>query len=172
MLELNKVMLVGRLTRDPETKNLPSGTTVTQFSIAVNRSRKNKETGAYEDEVSFVDVKAWQKTAEFVERFLAKGKGVFVEGRIEQERWETDGQKRSKIVIVADRIVFAESKAEQEQRSGGAAPTSGEPPLPAPDPMKNRPMPPPPPPSPVPAPPTQEKAAVNNAPPVVDDLPF
>lgn len=119
MLELNKVMVVGRLTRDPEARQLPSGSTVVNFSIAVNRRRKDTRTNDYVDETSFFDVSAWERQAEFVQQYFSKGKAIFVEGRLEQRRWEQDGQKRSKVEIRADRVTFAETKAESEARGGG-----------------------------------------------------
>jgi single-strand DNA-binding protein len=121
MLELNKVMVIGRLTRDAEVRYVTSGVAVANFDIAVNRRYKDTKTGENTDEVCYLTVKAWRKLAEFVEQYLGKGKGVFVEGRLQQENWEKDGQKRSKIVILADRITFAESRAEQDARGGGSA---------------------------------------------------
>lgn len=119
MLKLNSVMLVGRLTRDPETKQTQGGTALTKFSIAVNRNRKDPKTGERIEEASFFDVTTFSKTAEFVAKFFAKGKAIFVEGRLQQDTWETDGQKRSKVVVVAERASFAESKAEAEASGGG-----------------------------------------------------
>lgn len=120
MLELNKVLVVGRLTRDPETRQLASGGVVANSSIAVNRRRKDPSNPAeYIDETSFIDVTAWDKQAEFIQRFFAKGKAIFVEGRLEQQRWQQDdGQKRSKLIIVAERVSFAESRAEEQGRQG------------------------------------------------------
>lgn len=116
MLELNKVMVVGRLTRDPEMKMFPSGGSVAHFAVAVSRSRRDPKTSEYVEETTFVDVKAWNRQAEFVEQYFTKGKGIYVEGRLVQENWETDGQKRSKLLIVADQVKFAESKAEEDAR--------------------------------------------------------
>ena len=134
MLELNKVMIVGRLTRDPETRMLPSGSSVANFGVAVSRRYRDPKTNEWVDDTCFIDVKAWNKQAEFVQQYFTKGKGIFVEGRLVQESWETDGQKRSKVLIVAEQMKFAESKIEEEARlarSGGAssyggAPSSGQ----------------------------------------------
>jgi single-strand DNA-binding protein len=103
MLSINKVMLTGRLTRDPETKYLPSGSAITNLSIAVNRRYQDKS-GEWKEEVSFLDIETWGKLAERCAETLTKGRPVYVEGRIKQDSWEKDGQKQSKIRISADRV--------------------------------------------------------------------
>lgn len=121
MLELNKVMLVGRLTRDPERRMFGDGNGVTNFSLAVGRRYRNR-TGEYVEETAFIDMKAFGRSGEFAEQYLRRGTGVYVEGRMVQENWEKDGQKRSKLLVHVDRIQFAESRVEQEarmSRSGG-----------------------------------------------------
>ena len=128
MIDLNKTMIVGRLTRDPEMKHMQSGAALASFSIAVNRRRKDKQTGEYVEDVSFFDCEAWERSAEFIEKYFAKGKAIFVEGRLKQDTWEKDGQKRSKVVIVAERVSFAETRAEQEARSGSSSDAPGSPP--------------------------------------------
>lgn len=97
MQDTNTVVLVGRLGRDAELKYVGE-TALVQFSIAVNTSRKNAS-GQYEDEANWIDVKVWGKGAEAVHKYLEKGKQVCVSGSLRQERWEKDGQQRSKIVV-------------------------------------------------------------------------
>lgn len=103
MLNINRVMLTGRLTRDPETKYLPSGMAVTNISIAVSRPFKDKS-GEWREEVAFIDIEAFGKLAERVAETTRKGQPVYVEGRLKQDTWERDGQKQSKIRISADII--------------------------------------------------------------------
>jgi len=117
MLELNKVLVVGRLTRDPEVRYLQSGVSVANFDIAINRSRKDSQTGEYVEEAVFIQVAAWRYLAEFSEKYLKRGSGVYVEGSLKQDKWEKDGQKHSRITITADKIKFAETRAEQEARA-------------------------------------------------------
>lgn len=111
MIELNKVLLVGRLTRDPEDRYTNSGTQITTFSLAVNRRR-----GRDNEEVSYIDCTAWDKTAEFVSKWFSKGKPIFIEGRLQQDRWEdkNTGEKRSKLIVVADRAGFVGGKNDDQ----------------------------------------------------------
>ncbi|MCX7047073.1 MAG: single-stranded DNA-binding protein [Candidatus Sumerlaeota bacterium] len=120
MLELNKVMLVGNLTRDPEVRVLAGGSSVASFGVAIGRRRRDSRTNEYVTETAFITVKAWNKQAEFMQQFFTKGKGIYVEGRLQQENWEKDGQKLSRLVVVAERLAFAETRAEEEARRGGA----------------------------------------------------
>lgn len=102
MTDLNSVVVVGRLTKDMEVSYMQSGTAVGKFSIAVNRSVKRNE--QWTDEASFFDVTVWGKTAENLKQYLSKGKQVAIQGYLKQERWEKDGQKFSKVGIVAENI--------------------------------------------------------------------
>jgi single-strand DNA-binding protein len=124
MIELNRVLIVGRLTKDPDVRTIPSGKTVAKLDVAINR----KGFGNQQDEVCFVEVIAWEKTAEFARGYLHKGSGVFVEGRLKMETWEdkTTGAKRSKINIVADRLAFAESKGAGEWEAAPKRAQDGE----------------------------------------------
>jgi single-strand DNA-binding protein len=106
MVTFNRVILAGNLTRDPETRFLPSGDAVTSFSIAVNSRYKAKSTNEVKEEVSFFDISVFGKTAENCAEYLSKGRPVLVEGRLRQRSWETDGVKRSKIEVVADNVQF------------------------------------------------------------------
>jgi single-strand DNA-binding protein len=99
MMDLNHVSLIGRLTRDAEYKVLPSGQAVCNFSIAVNRRRKNGD--SWEDEAHYFDVVLWGKQADSLNRYLVKGKQIGVDGELRQDRWQQDGQNRSKVVISA-----------------------------------------------------------------------
>jgi len=121
MLDLNKVMVVGRLTRDPEVRHIQTGSAVAKFDIAVNRRYRDPKTGENKEEVCYLTVEAWERQAEFVEQYFTKGKAIYVEGRLRQDNWEKDGQKFSRLLIRADRLQFAESRAEQEARAAGSA---------------------------------------------------
>ena len=94
MANFNKVIIVGHLTRDPETRHTQSGTAVANLGIAVNHRYKDK------DEVCFVDVTAWGRLAEIVEQYMRKGSAVLVEGRLKLDQWETDGQRRDRKSVV------------------------------------------------------------------------
>lgn len=107
MASLNKVMLIGNLTRDPEVRYTPKGSAVCDMAIAVNR-RYLTESGERQEEVTYLDIVLWGKTAELAGQYLAKGRSVFVEGRLQMDTWEdkATGQKRSKIKIVAENMQF------------------------------------------------------------------
>ena len=102
MADINHVVLVGRLTRDAELKYTTSGQAVCKFSLAVNRARKNGE--QWEEEANFFDIVLWGKRGEALNQYLLKGKSVAVEGELRQDRWQQDGQNRSKVEIVANNI--------------------------------------------------------------------
>jgi single-strand DNA-binding protein len=130
MAYLNKVFLIGNLTRDPELRVTPKGTAICQFGIAVNRQFKD-ESGATRDETTFVDIEAWGKQGELVAKYLSKGSLAMVEGRLKLDQWEdkTSGQKRSKLKVVLDNVQFLSSRGSGGGGGGGAsAPTddSGE----------------------------------------------
>lgn len=103
MASYNRVILVGNLTRDIELKYTPGGTAVTDIGMAVNDRRKTA-TGEWVDETTFVDVTLWGRTAEVASEYLGKGSPILVEGRLKLDTWETDGQKRSKLRVVCDRM--------------------------------------------------------------------
>ena len=122
MTDTNKVFLIGRLTRDLGADErsfgyIGNGTARANVSIAVNRSKKNGDT--WSDEVHYFDVTIWGKTAENLKPYLTKGKQICVEAHLQQERWEKDGQKHSRVAIVADNVQLLGGKSE-----GGAAPQS------------------------------------------------
>ena len=108
---LNKVMLIGNLTRDPEMRSLPSGQSVTTFSIALNRTYQTPQ-GEKKDEVTFVKIVTWAKLAEICNQYLKKGSSVFVEGRLQVRSWDAqDGTKRSSTEVVAGSVQFLTSKS-------------------------------------------------------------
>ena len=111
---VNKVMLTGRLTRDPELRYTPSGTAVSSFSIASSRNYKGQD-GEWKQTVAFVNVVAWAKLAVLVNEYLKRGSAVFVEGRLNSRSWETeDGQRRSALEITAERVQFLDRIAKPE----------------------------------------------------------
>jgi single-strand DNA-binding protein len=114
-MDLNHVMLIGRLTRDADYKVLPSGQAVCNFSIAVNRRKKVGDN--WEDEANYFDIVLWGKQADSLNRYLVKGKQVGIDGELRQDRWQQDGQNRSKVVISANNV----------QLLGGSASTGGAP---------------------------------------------
>lgn len=108
---LNRVAIMGRMTRDPELKHTAGGTAVCSFSLAVDRDFKDKQTG--EKGVDFLDVTAWRQTAEFVSKYLSKGRMAVVEGRLQVRNWTAnDGAKRKAVEIVAENVYFADSRRE------------------------------------------------------------
>jgi single-strand DNA-binding protein len=119
MASLNKVILIGNLTRDPEIRYTPKGSAVCDLGLAVNR-RYTTESGEKQDEVTFLDIVLWGKTAELAGQYLQKGRSVCIEGRLQMDTWEdkTSGQKRSKVKIVAENLIFLDSKG-GGQRGGG-----------------------------------------------------
>jgi single-strand DNA-binding protein len=109
MANLNKVMLIGNLTRDVELKTLNTGTSIAQIGLAINRKWKD-HAGADKEEVTFVDCEAWGKTAEIMAKYLTKGKPVYLEGRLKLDVWEKDGEKRSKLKVVVESFQFLGGK--------------------------------------------------------------
>ncbi|MFQ5964845.1 MAG: single-stranded DNA-binding protein [Candidatus Scalinduaceae bacterium] len=106
MANLNKVFLMGNLTRDPELRYTPNGTAVASFGIAVNRTWTGQN-GEKREEVCFVDINTFGKRAEVINEFLSKGKPIFIEGRLQFNQWETkDGQKRNTLRVVAENFQF------------------------------------------------------------------
>jgi len=109
----NKIILVGNLTRDVELKYTPSGTAIANFGIATNRTYKDTQTGENKQEVMFIDVKVFGRSAEIANQYLHKGSKVLIEGRLALEQWVgNDGQKRSKHVVIAEKVQFMDSKSE------------------------------------------------------------
>jgi single-strand DNA-binding protein len=110
--DINRVTLVGRLTREPELRHLPSGNAVLQLGLAVN-GRQKDETGNWVDKPNFFDVKVFGNQAEMLMNYLAKGRRIGVDGRLDWSSWEAnDGSKRSKVEVVAQTVQFLDSKGE------------------------------------------------------------
>ena len=125
MASLNKVLLIGNLTKDPELRYTPAGVAVANLRLAVNRKYKDKS-GEWKDDTCFITVTAWDKQAEVCNQYLQKGKPIFVEGRLQSRSWETtDGQKRTTIDVRAERIQFLGAKSESSM-SGQEAPAAAE----------------------------------------------
>lgn len=102
MANHNRVTLMGNLTRDVELRYTPQGTPVAHFGLAVNRP-----TSSGNEETTFVDIEVWAKQAESCAQYLSKGRLIFLDGRLKQERWDSeDGQKRSRLIVVAERVQF------------------------------------------------------------------
>lgn len=117
MASYNRVVLLGNLTRDPELRYIPSGTAVSEIGLAVNdRVKKNDQ---WVDETTFVDVTLWGRTAEVANEYLSKGSSILIEGRLKLDTWEKDGQKRSKLRVVADKMQMVGA------RGGGSGPRGG-----------------------------------------------
>ena len=109
-MSINRVIVSGNLTRDPEVRTTASGNPVMGFGIAVNDRRKNSQTGEWEDYPNFIDCTMFGARAQSVSRFLSKGSKVAIEGKLRWSQWETnEGQKRSKIEIIVDEIEFMSS---------------------------------------------------------------
>lgn len=108
MASFNKVILVGNLTRDPDVRYTPGGSAVVEIGLAVNRKWFNKNTNQNEEEVTFVDVTLWGRTAEVVGEYLAKGRSVLIEGRLQLDQWDDkeSGQKRSKLKVVGENMTM------------------------------------------------------------------
>ena len=123
---LNKIFLMGRLTRDPELRRTQSGTAVTSFSLAVDRDFKSQNG---ERETDFIDVVAWRATAEFVSKYFTKGRMAVVEGRLQlRDYTDRDGNKRRAAEVIADNVYFGDSKRDSADNGGYApAPAYGAP---------------------------------------------
>ena len=131
MANLNKVMLIGRLTRDPQLRYTPSGAAVADLGVAVNRYYKGQD-GSRQEETCFIDVTVWGRTAENATEYLSKGRQLYVEGYLRMDSWEdkNTGDKRSKLKVIANNIQFLDSRggAGAGNRSTGApAPDGGGP---------------------------------------------
>lgn len=120
---LNRIVLMGRLTRDPELRRTQSGTAVASFSLAVDRDFADKSTG--QRATDFIDIVAWRSTAEFVSKYFSKGRMAVVEGRLQMRDWQDrDGNKRRSAEVVADNVYFGDSKRDGDG-GGNYAPRSG-----------------------------------------------
>ena len=114
----NQVILMGNLTRDPELRNTPNGQSVCSFSLALNRSYKGSD-GNWQEVTDYVDVVAWGPLGERVAQYLSKGRPALVSGRLQSRSWEQDGQKRSKVEVVANDVTFLGGRDGGSGEGGG-----------------------------------------------------
>lgn len=114
---LNQVTLMGNLTRDPELRQTPNGQNVTSFSLALNRSYKDAS-GEWQEATDYIDVVSWGPLAERVAQYLSKGRRCLVQGRLQSRSWEQDGQKRSKVEVLANDVTFLDSRGEGGEGGG------------------------------------------------------
>jgi len=130
MANLNKVMLIGNLTRDPELRYTPKGTAVADIGLAINRIWTNEQ-NQRQEETTFVDVTLWGRQAELAQQYLTKGRGAYIEGRLQMDTWDDKqtGQKRSKLKVVGENLQFLPDGkgggGGGSMSSGGPAPSSG-----------------------------------------------
>ena len=125
---INRVIITGNLTADPELRSLPSGTSVCQLRVACNTRRKNNSTGEWEDKPNYFNVTVWGAQGENAHRYLSKGRPVAVDGRLEWREWEAqDGAKRQAVDIIADSVQFLGSRDEASSGGGfsGGGQTNG-----------------------------------------------
>ena len=121
---LNRIIFMGRLTRDPELRHTQTGTAVASFTLAVDRDFKDKSTG--EKSTDFIDIVAWRQTAEFVSRYFNKGRMAVVEGRLQIRDWtDREGNKRRSAEVIADNVYFGDSKRDAESAGVYAPPAAG-----------------------------------------------
>lgn len=109
MASFNRVILLGNLTRDPVLRHIPTGTAVTDIGLAVNDRRKSPS-GEWIDETTFVDITLWGRTAEIASEYLTKGSSVLIEGRLKLDTWEAEGQKRSKLKVIGEKMSMVGSR--------------------------------------------------------------
>jgi len=151
-MDLNKAMVIGRLTRDPEVRATPSGTNVANFAVATNFSWKDSS-GNKQDRTEYHDVVAWRKLADIIGQYVKKGSKVYIEGRLETRSWDDqNGVKKYRTEIIADNMIMLDSKGAGAPQGGSPFPSNG---------AGSTPTPPPPP----PAPPADDEIRV-------EDIPF
>jgi len=123
MANLNKVMLIGNLTRDPELRYTPKGTAVADIALAINRVWNNEQ-NQRQEETTFVDITLWGRQAELAQQYLTKGRGAYIEGRLQMDTWDDKqtGQKRSKLKVVAESLQFL---PDGKGGAGGQIPQGG-----------------------------------------------
>lgn len=122
MASYNRVILMGNLTRDPEVKFLPSGTSVANFGLAMNERYTDRETGEQKENPCFVDVEAWGRQAEVIGEHFTKGRPILVEGSLKYDSWEAeDGTKRNRLKVRLQRFQFVGSRRDEDEAGGGYA---------------------------------------------------
>jgi single-strand DNA-binding protein len=123
MASYNRVVLVGNLTRDPELRYIPSGTAVSEIGLAINdRFKRNEQ---WVEETTFVDVTLWARTAEVANEYLSKGSSVLIEGRLKLDTWEKDGQKRSKLRVIGEKMQMLGGRSQVGGAQVGGAQAGG-----------------------------------------------
>ena len=120
MSSYNKVFLMGNLTRDPQLTYLPSQTPVAEFGMAVNDRRKQQD-GSYADKVNFIDLTMFGKRAEVLQKYAKKGDPLFIEGKLDYQSWEKDGQKRSKLKVIVQNFEFLSSGQKKNEPSSNGS---------------------------------------------------
>lgn len=120
-MSINKVMISGNLTRDPELRRTQGGMAILSFSVAVNDRRKNQQTGEWEDYANFVDCTMFGNRAESLSNYLSKGTKVAIEGKLRLSQWEREGQKRSKLEVVVDELEFMSRGGQQRAEEPAGA---------------------------------------------------
>lgn len=121
MANLNKVMLIGNLTRDPELRYTPKGTAVADIALAINRVWNNEQ-GVKQEETTYVDVTLWGRQAELAQQYLTKGRGIYLEGRLQMDTWDDreTGKKRSKLKVVGENLQFLPDGRGSQGGGGGS----------------------------------------------------
>ena len=115
-MSINRVVISGNLTRDPEVRTTQSGMPVMSIGVAVNDRRRNSQTGEWEDHANYIDCTMFGNRAQNVSQYLSKGSKVTLEGKLRWSQWERDGQKRSKIEVIVDELEFMSSRGEAGER--------------------------------------------------------
>ena len=121
---VNQVILMGNLTRDPEVRQTPSGQSVCSFSLALNRAYKD-QSGEWQEATDYIDVVAWGPLGERVAQYLSRGRRALVQGRLQSRSWEQDGQKRSKVEVLANDVTFVDGRGDGEGGAGGSSSYNG-----------------------------------------------
>jgi single-strand DNA-binding protein len=122
MASFNKVILMGNLTRDPEVRQATSGNYICKFGLAVNRRYSIKGESEVREEVTYVDVDAFNRTAELISKYMSKGSPILIEGRLRLDSWEDkEGNKRNKLMVVCENFQFVGNKSETAGAEGGAS---------------------------------------------------
>ncbi len=121
---VNQVILMGNLTRDPEVRQTPSGQSVCSFSLALNRAYKD-QAGEWQEATDYIDVVAWGPLGERVAQYLTRGRRALVQGRLQSRSWEQDGQKRSKVEVLANDVTFLDGRGDGDGASQGGASYGG-----------------------------------------------
>ena len=117
---LNQVTLMGNLTRDPELRQTPGGQTVTNFSLALNRAYKD-QSGEWKEVTDYVDIVCWSQLAERVAQYMSKGRRCLVQGRLQSRSWEQEGQKRSKVEVLANDVTFLDGRGGDDNNASTAS---------------------------------------------------